>query len=217
MSFKKAVEKINQRGVLLTFPVNNKPEPKSLWSEFFPKSKMEWDWNEDADSRVSTMWVLMKKLSDSREVVYSKWYQGRATFFSRSLFTALLRLSNMDLENPQGLSREARQLLSELENDSPLSTKQLKKLTELQGKDNESCYQRAMKSLFLNFLIVGFGEVDDGAFPSLAVGATRHLYEDLCADALNLSNQEAQERLDQYMPTGSVFRKFYDKNILKSC
>lgn len=215
MSFKKAVEKINQRGVLLTFPVNNKPEPKSLWSEFFPKSKMEWDWNEDGDSRVANMWMLMKKLSDSREVVYSKWYQGRATFFSRSLFAALLKLSGTDLESPMGLTREARQLLSELENDSPLSTKQLKKLTELQGRDNESRYQKAMKSLFVQFLIVGFGEVDDGAFPSLAVGATRHLYEDLCAEAVSLSLKEAQQRLDQYMPIGSAFRKFYDKNILK--
>ena len=194
------------------FPINNRAEPASLWSEFFPKIKMRWEWDESGDNRVGEMWSLMKKLSDSGQVVYAKWYQGRATFFSRELFTALLCRAQSNFESNEGLSRTARELLETLESDSPLSTKQLKKLTELQGKDNEKFYNRGMKELFSKFLIVAYGEVDDGAFPSLAVGATRHLYEDLLTEARNMKSDKACAIIDAYMPAGSLMRKFYSKN-----
>jgi len=172
---------------------------------------MRWEWDESGDNRVSDMWILMKKLSDSKHVVYSKWYQGRATFFSRDVFTALLRVFKNQIETKSQLSRTAHDLLDALESDSPLSTKQLKKLTELQGKQNEPQYNRAMKSLFSQFHIVAFGEVDDGAFPSLAVGATIHLYEDLWIKAEELELKEAQKIIDKYFPPKSSVRKFLDK------
>ena len=96
----KAVDRIRERGVLLVFPINNREEPRSLWSEFFPGTRMVWDWNEDGDMRVAEMWQLMKLLSDSSEVVYSKWYQGRATFFSRELFAAMLAVRRRSLRSP---------------------------------------------------------------------------------------------------------------------
>src|SRR5215468_1636508 len=105
----KAVDRIRERGVLLVFPINNRAEPRSLWSEFFPGTKMVWDWNEDGDTRVAEMWQLMKLLSDSREVVYSKWYQGRATFFSRELFAAMLALRRHSTLQPR-LTGAARSL-----------------------------------------------------------------------------------------------------------
>lgn len=210
MKQKSAVSKINARGALLVFPINNKKEPASLWSEFYPKSKMRWEWDSDGDDRVGDLWALMKKLSDSGEVVYSKWYQGRATFFSRKLFTALLRKSLKHFEEPQ-ISPVAKNLLDTLESDSPLSTKQLKQFTELRGKDNERFYNRGMKELFSKFLIVAFGEVDDGAFPSLAVGATKNLYEDLLNEARDMTDVQAQKIIDEYLPEGSLFRKFLDK------
>lgn len=77
------------------------------------------------------------------------------------------------------LSPTARLILDTLEEDSPLSTKQLKMMTDLRGKDNEPIYNKSLKELFKRFLIVGYGEVDDGAFPSLAVAATKSIYEDL--------------------------------------
>lgn len=80
--FKKAIDTINQQGILLTFPIDNKKEPNSLWAQFYPKKKMIWKWDETGDNKVGEMWMLMKKLSDCKEVVYSKWYRGRATFFS---------------------------------------------------------------------------------------------------------------------------------------
>ena len=122
----KAVDRIRERGVLLVFSINNREEPRSLWSEFFPATKMVWDWNEDADRRVAEMWQLMKLLSDSSEVVYSKWYQGRATFFSRELFASMLAVRRRTFDPRRGLSNTAKTLLEVLENNSPLSTEGVK-------------------------------------------------------------------------------------------
>lgn len=208
MNQKTAISKINTHGALLVFPINNKKEPKSLWSEFFPKSKLRWQWDEDGDSRVSKLWYLMKNLSDCRQVVYSKWYQGRATFFSQELFVALLSIAQKEVHVKVRLSRPAKEILDTLESDSPLSTKQLKKMTELQGKDNQATYNRAMKELFSQFYIVAFGEVDDGAFPSLAIGATSILYEDLWNEATATTADKAKNIIDIYIQDESLFYKF---------
>ncbi len=169
------------------------------------------------DNKVAGMWSLMKKLSDCEQVVYSKWYQGRATFFSRDLFRALLcvflKSQNLARDLTLGLREESSLLLEILEQDSPLSTKQLKKMAELQGRDNEPLYTKATKELFQRFLIVAYGEVDDGAFPSLAMGATRLLYEGLWNEALKLSHQEAMATINKFMPPGSSFRKHFEKNL----
>jgi hypothetical protein len=206
-----AVKRINERGVLLVFPINNRPLPLSLWSEFFPKTRMFWDWNDDAAGPVHDMWGLMKRLSDCREVVYSKWYQGRATFFSRELFSAMLCLRCRQFDARRSLSTTARILFEVLENNSPLSTRKLKELTDLQGRLHEAEYSQAMKDLFSRLLIVGFGEVDDGAFPSLAVGATELLYDDLWRQAEAMPLRKAQATLDRLTPQPSLFRRYFDK------
>lgn len=153
MTRKKAIKLIDQNGILLVFPINNKKEPRSLWSGFFPSRKLVWEWDQEGDAAVHKMWSLMKDLSECREVVYSKWYQGRATFFSKQVFVAMLAyFLNLGLpDKPKSLN--GRNILDALENDSPLSTKQIKKLTELQGKDNVRYYHRAMKELF-SFLYI---------------------------------------------------------------
>jgi hypothetical protein len=206
-----AIRKINTHGALLVFPINNRPTPVSLWSEFHPRTKLKWEWDHHGDQKVFKMWQLMKELSTNRDVVYSKWLSGRATFFSHDLFVAMLSFLQKSPAQLGKLSIEARSLLSELESDSPLSTRELKKLTNLQGKLNESFYNRGMKTLFSQLLIIGFGEVDDGAFPSLAVGATRLLYEDLWIAAQKLDLTQAQNQIDQSMPKGTEFRTYFDK------
>ncbi len=210
-SMQNAIKHIHEKGILLVFPMNNRPEPLSIWSQFYPRSKMRWEWDIDGDDRVGQMWLLMKKLSDCREVVYSKWYQGRATFFSKELFTAMLSLFHHSTDLRSGLDFQARELLDLLEESSPLSTKELKKMTGLQGKLNEPTYQRAMKALFQRMLIVGYGEVEDGAFPSLAVGATKTLYEDLWEKSLVLEKEKARKVVDKYLKATSPERKFFDK------
>ena len=214
MKLKTAIAKINKNGVLLVFPITNKKEPNSLWSEFYPRTKMRWEWDESGDNRVADMWRLMKRLSSCREVVYSKWYQGRATFFSREFFSALLCLMNGEHNTP--LSRPAQTILETLEMDSPLSTKQIKAATDLQGRYNEPVYGKAMKELFSRLLIVGFGEVEDGAFPSLAVGATQVLYEDLFLQAQEMPIQDATKIVNQSMPAGSAFLKFFHRICSKN-
>ena len=193
------------------FPIANREQPHSLWAEFFPKKRMVWDWNDEGDEHVWKMWQLMKRLSDCREVVYSKWYQGRATFFSPELFTAMLATQRSHQIARHELSETARVLFEVLENNSPLSTKQLKNVTDLRGRTNEAAYSRGMKELFQKLLIVGFGEVDDGAFPSLAVGATELLFEDLWRKGGELSIDSAARTLNRFMPSHSLFRRQFDK------
>jgi hypothetical protein len=208
MNQRAAISKINKAGILLVFPIKNSKEPDSLWHQFFPRKKMIWEWDEDGEEGLANLWHLMKRLSDCRKVIYSKWYQGRATFFSIELFTALLALQNAEAPRTP-LSETAQTILETLEMDSPLSTKEIKIRTELRGKFNEPLYNKAMKELFRRFLIVAFGEVDDGAFPSLAVGATRTLFEGIWKDSQKLGAKEAGEILDKYMPEGSKFRGFW--------
>ncbi len=208
MTQQKAIRSILSAGALLVFPITNRKEPRSLWHELHPRRKMNWDWSESSDDAVPDLWHLMKRLSSCRKVIYSKWYQGRATFFAPELFQALLSAS---LKKAKPLSQDARRILKTLEEDSPLSTKELKLRTELQGRLNEAAYTRACKELYQNFLIVAFGEVDDGAFPSLALGATRHLYEDLWNQAQELKATESERILNHHLKTGSAFRKFYDR------
>ncbi|MEK6556524.1 MAG: hypothetical protein AABZ31_14845, partial [Bdellovibrionota bacterium] len=213
-NFRKSIEQIDEAGALLVFPIKNAKEPDSLWRRLHPKSQMRWEWDSGGDNKVANMWYRMKKLSDCKEVVYSKWYQGRATFFSRELFTALLTLARRSEKFPP-LSREAHMILRQLEMNSPLSTKEIKKLTHLQGKFYEGAYNKAMKELFQRFLIVGFGEVDDGAFPSLAVGATESLYEKLWLQSNDMSEKDAMKIVNKFMPKDSKMRNVLEKTVLR--
>ncbi len=207
-----AIKAIQSRGVLLVYPIKNAKEPRSIWSELFPKSKMNWDWNYDADPRISEVWLLKESLSKSKKVVYAKWYQNRATFFSREVFVNLLAF----LKSTENLSRESQNLLDCLESDSPLSTKQLKELTGLQGKFFETTYNRSMKVLWEKLEIVGFGEIEDSSFPSLAVGATKNLFEDLYLEAANIKPELAQKFLLEKLGADNKFYQYALKIKKKS-
>src|SRR5262249_14218922 len=145
---KDAIEAINRRGCLLVFPIDNRKEFPSLWSEFYPRSPMRWEWDESGDDRVTRLWHLRADLSVSNRVIYTKWFRGRATFFSRPVFTALRAILGSEL----ALSPIAREILEVLKMDSPLSTKALKRATDLQGRLNEGRYERAMRELWSRLL-----------------------------------------------------------------
>jgi hypothetical protein len=203
---KKALSAIDKQGVLLVFPITNRKEPASLWSTLWPRSEMKWEWDQEGDQRVAQLWHLREELSRSQRVVYAKWYQGRATFFSRKVFTLFMaQLRTAMSETEIGLSDQAKNMLNVLKMDSPLSTKQLKVLTGLRGRDYEAEYQRSLKELWSKLLIVGFGEINDGAFPSLAIGATQNLFEDLWNQSSNYTSQEADEELKKILPKNSLF------------
>jgi hypothetical protein len=216
MKAKSAIQAINENGILLVFPIENRKDIPSLWSSFYPRTKMRWEWDEDGDDRVAKLWHLREELSRSQEVIYSKWFRGRATFFSKDVFKAILKLMNPEHRPELLLSREAQDILKALEMDSPLSTKQLKRTVDLQGRFNESTYTKAMKELWSRLLIVAFGEVDEGAFPSLAVGATRVLFEELFRDASSLDTSQAYKVLREKMPQDSPFLQYFTK-LRKSC
>jgi hypothetical protein len=201
-----AIKAIDRQGMLLVFPIDNRPEPKSLWSVFYPRSKMRWEWDESGDNRVANLWHLREALSRSKRVIYAKWFRGRATFFSRELFTALLSFY-LRQNGFRALSRDARALLALLEENSPQSTKQLKKQTGLVGRALEPAYNKALQELWSRCLIVAFGEVDEGAFPSLAIGATRLLFEDLYMAARALPSSEASDTLARHFAGNPLLEK----------
>jgi hypothetical protein len=200
-SLKKAISEIEKYGILLVFPNQNKPEPRSLWSVAYPNIKMRWEWDDAGDSRVSDLWHLRAELSASGRVVYAKWYQGRATLFSKAAFVATYRLVN-DRAIPAGAP--AQRLFEYLEENSPQSTKQIKKDLKLQGG---TAFDRAAKELWRRLWIVGYGEVDDGAFPSLAIGATNQLFDELWREGNELSFAAAEKRLKTFFAADALFIK----------
>lgn len=212
MDLRSALSKVNKRGMLLVYPINNKKEPASLWSELYPKSEMRWEWDAGGDDRVSQLWHMRERLSTSDRVIYAKWFRGRATLISFELFASMLKL----LAGGEALlSFQARDILDLLREDSPLSTKALKKMTDLQGRENEKVYVRALKELWMRGLIVGYGEVDEGAFPSLAIGATQLLFEDVWNQGQTLNEEDARATVERLLPAGTPFRKYFDQ-VLKA-
>lgn len=191
--YEKAVAAINTKGFLLLFPINNSKTPDSLWFNLFPKTNMRWEWDESADNRVVQLWHLSRLLAQSKDVIYGKFYQGRATFFSKAVFRDLLALKGTS--EYQSQIPESRKILELLEMDSPLSTKQLKEFSELKGKLLEPIYTKALRDLWENFAIVGLGEIEDGAFPSLAHAATRTAFEDLVLESEHVDVADAWIRL----------------------
>jgi hypothetical protein len=97
----------------------------------------------------------------------------------------------------KGLSKGSLSVLETLEEESPLSTKSLKRKVKLQGRAFEGAYLQCLKPLWTRGLIVGYGEVDEGAFPSLAMGATQLIFEELWNKAQKISESRAFETLQE--------------------
>lgn len=215
ITLRAAIAAIEQHGALLVYPIANRAEPLSLWRVFHPRTKMRWEWDQDGDDRVGELWRMRERLARSREVVYTKWLQNRATFFSRGLFTAMLATYRDTGDLGRGLDPDALEVLRALESDSPLGTKQLRTLTGLTGRMFEASYHRALRELFERMLIVGFGEIDEGAFPSLAIGATRTLFEDLWDASETLDRALAARTIAGHFPKGSAFARQHAKILAR--
>lgn len=208
----RAIRIVDRLGISLVYPIDNKPEPRSLWSELHPDVKMEWSWDEDADPRVADLWHLRERLARSHDVAYAKWFRGRATFFSLPVFHAILgRLADAG-DVFAGLPREAVEILDLLRERSPLSTKEIRALADLRGKEQEALFNQAMKALWTRLLIVGTGEVPDGAFPSLAVGATELLFEDTW-DARHEVPAGAKRQLDEVLAQSPAFARELRRSV----
>lgn len=207
---KRAKKMIDERGILLVYPINNEVEPPSLWHALWPNAEMSWSWDGDADDRVVDLWHLRARLAASHDVAYGKWFKGRATFFSLPVFHALLGRI-VQTGDPFGdLPQAAHDLLALLRERSPLSTKLLRQQAGLKGKAHDRAFNQAMKLLWSRLLIVGVGEVEDGAFPSLAVGATELLFEDLWLSRENVPDA-SRAALDAALTRSKAFEKEHDR------
>lgn len=208
----KMIAAINERGCLLVYPLENRKEPASLWSELYPRTKMRWEWDQDGDNRVAELWVLREELSRSEEVVYAKWFRNRATFFSKEVFVHLLAW----LGSSQGrvnLPRSSQEALDSFLQDSPQSTKIIKENLGWQGKMMESHYNRAMKPLWNYLFLVGYGEVQDSSFPSLNMAATQNLFEDLWLESQELDAASAESFLRKKLGPDNLFFKYAQKLV----
>lgn len=206
----KIVKAIESEGCLLVYPLDNRKEPESIWSSLYPRSPMRWEWDSGGDDRVGELWILREELSRSRSVVYSKWYRNRATFFSKEIFVSLLSY----LGTSQGrvpLTRDSQEALDSLLMDSPQSTPLLKENLGLRGKFFESQYNRTLKPLWNYLYLVGFGEVEDSSFPSLNIGATATLFEDLWLDSQSLKSEKAEQILLKTLGEENLFYKYAKK------
>ncbi|HSO35322.1 MAG TPA: hypothetical protein VLT33_22490 [Labilithrix sp.] len=212
MKLARAVSIVDRLGIALVYPIDNRPEPPSLWSALHPRSEMAWSWDEGADPRVAELWHLRERLASSSEVAYAKWFRGRATFFSLPVFHALLGRLGEAGNVMAGLPHESIELLERLREISPRSTKELRAEAGLRGKPFESVFTHAMKALWARLLIVGTGEVADGAFPSLAVSATEMIFEDLWNDRAAVP-AEANAKLDEVLARSPMFAKELERSL----
>ena len=212
MKIAKGAAVVDKLGICLVYPINNRPEPPSLWSAIHPRSKMEWTWDSEADPRVAELWHLRERLAQSSEVAYAKWFRGRATFFSLTVFHALLGRITKAGDPLRGLPHESLEILERLREMSPRSTKELRAEVGLTGKAFESLFVHAMKTLWQRLLIVGVGEVPDGAFPSLAVSATEMMFEDLWNGRTKVP-KAADQALDAALTRSPVFAKELEKSL----
>lgn len=209
----KAIDSINKHHFQLVYPIKNSRNIPSLWQTLYPRSKMRWDWSEDADERVVEMWHLKDILCNDPQVIYAKWYRGRATFLSRQAFAALLRILGSTYCDEIRSNEHANEIYQELLDESPQTPKSIKASTNLNGKYYRKSYESGIKNLWEQLLIVGTGEVDEGAFPALAIGASKHIYEDLWDEAKSMKLQAAYKYLTAV--SDLCFSRYLDKLILK--
>lgn len=174
---------------------------------------MNWDWSEEGDERIAELWHLRTELSTSGKVVYGKWVQNRGTLLSRELYTVLLSFISNRRESELGLSREATELLRVLNEDSPLATKSLKLALGLYGADGRAVFERSLKELWLRLLVVGFGETEEGGYPSLAVGSTRLLFEDSWEESARIPQDARDAAIKRYLDHHPAFQKNFRRML----
>lgn len=84
-------------------------------------------------------------------------------------------------------------------------------MTDLQGKENERAYEKAIHELWSRMLVVAFGEIEDSSFPSLAVGATRVIFEDLWTEAFRKDPEDAGRLVEGALTKDNLFFKHFLK------
>lgn len=208
-----AVKAVARDGVLLVFPMDNRAEVPSLWSRLHPGEVMRWTWDDGGDQRVFDLWHLRAKLMVSRKVVYAKWFRGRATVLAPDVFAAMLCALRDGRDLRAGLLPEAKAIMEVLDENSPVSTKELRRLTDLQGKFNEKAWTKATAQLWSRLLVVGYGEVADGAFPSLAIGATESLFDELWDESGALLPAKAHATIAGRLGVESAFHRYFEKTL----
>jgi hypothetical protein len=69
-----------------------------------------------------------------------------------------------------------------------------------------------MKALWTRLLVVGTGEIPDGAFPSLAVSATEMMFEDSWNARAHVP-EDARAKLDEALARSPAFARELAKSV----
>ena len=157
---------------------------QSLWQYFFPDL-----------------------LSESREFVCLKWFQGKATFFNADSFSYLVAFLNSEKRIPL-LSVKAQEALEFLEDSSPHSLREIKIALGWVGPLHAKEFNQMMKELWQLGLIAAWGNGDRCAFPSTMVAASRQLFEPYWQEARKHSPSEALSLLGAMWGNENPFLKF---------
>jgi hypothetical protein len=208
----KIISAIETHGCLLVYPLDNRKEPMSIWSALYPRTPMRWEWDSGGDNRVGELWVLREELSRGREVIYSKWYRNRATFFSKKMFVNMVAFLGAS-QGRMDLGPSSQEALDLLLMDSPQSTPVLKENLGLRGRLLESQYNRALKPLWNYLYLVGYGEVPDSSFPSLNIAAAATMFEELWLESQKITPAQAEKTLEKTLGAESLFLKYARKLV----
>ena len=112
-------------------------------------------------------------------------------------------------------SQAAHDIYQELLSESPLTPKMIKERLDFGGRKNRALYGRAIKILWERALIAGAGEVDEGQFPALSMGATRHFFEDEWDRAHAWPPEEARKRFKEKFPPNHPVYRFLNRLAIK--
>jgi hypothetical protein len=110
------------------------------------------------------------------------------------------------------LPRESLAILDLLRGGAPLSTRQIRRAANLHGKSCAGRFAYAMNALWSRLLVVGVCEVRGGGAPSLAVGATEVLFDDLWR-ARGSVPADAGRKLDEALARSPSFHRELDRAL----
>ncbi len=179
-SLASAVALIEERGCVAVFPdTARKSSPwVSLWELYYPRSPFRWNWEEGADPRVVRLWWLKDELARSKRVVYGRFFGNRPVFLSLGEAAKIVK----NHPQPQSLSALARECLSQLEDNSPLTKRMISRELRKSGYEfSRSEIDRALLDLQKSFRIVSLGdsEREAGPMPSSEYAATALVFPQL--------------------------------------
>lgn len=179
LSLQTALETVEKYGCVAIFPekIKKKNSIVSLWEIYFPRTKMNWEWDEDADRRVVRLWWLKNEVAQTKKVLYGRFLSNRPVLVSKDKAREMMKV----MIRPQ-LNALAREILNRLEDNSPQTKRMLARELRAEGWEfSKSEIEKSLLSLQKGFWIVNLGdsEREKGPMPSTEYAALSLVFPEL--------------------------------------